>query len=226
VSERHARTERDRRRRVLGQNFLVDTTLIDLFVDGLGIGADDLVVDLGAGTGALTLPLARTGATVWAVESDPDWIARLRTNLSAQAPDVRVIAADIRRLRLPRVSYRVVANPPFGITTELLSRLLDDPSRGPDRADLIVQHEVARKHATTPPVALRTAAWAPWWTFEIGMRFDRDAFRPRPSVDASQLTLRKRMPALLPDRLAPDFVETLRPSWTGGATRPSRRPST
>jgi len=221
VSARHARTERDRRRRVLGQNFLVDTTLIDLFVGSLDLGADDLVVDLGAGTGALTLPLARTGAAVWAVESDPDCVDRLRTNLSVHAPDVRVIEADIRHLRLPRASYRVVANPPFGITTDLLGRLLDDPRRGPDRADLIVQHEVARKHATTPPVALRTAAWSPWWTFEIGMRFGRDAFRPRPSVDASVLTMRKRMPALFPDRLAPGFVETLRPAWSREATQPA-----
>lgn len=214
MSARHGRTERDRQRRVLGQNFLVDQLLIDRFVDSLGLGADDLVVDLGAGTGALTLPLARTGAEVWAVESDPRWAARLRANLEAGAPHVRVITADLRRLRLPRGSFRVVANPPFGLTTELLARLLDDPERGPERADLVVQHEVACKHATTPPVALRTAAWVPWWTFDIGMRFGRDAFRPRPSVEASVLTVRKRVPALLPDRLAPDFVETLRPAWT------------
>ena len=214
MSERDGRTERDRQRRVLGQNFLVDRSLIDRFVGGLELGPGDLVVDLGAGTGALTVPLALTGASVWAVESDPHCVARLRRNLARHANDVRVIATDMRHLRLPRGEYRVVANPPFGMTTELLARLLYDPGRGPRRADVIVQHEVARKHTSEPPVALRTAAWLPWWRFEIGMPFGRDAFRPRPSVDASVLTIRRREPSLLPDRIAPDYIESLRPVWT------------
>ena len=91
--------------------------------------------------------------------------------------------------------------------------LLDDPSRGPDRADLIVQADVARKHAASPPVALRTAAWSPWWEFELGAVIRRQSFRPQPSVDAAVLTIRKRSPAILPERLAPTFVERLRPAW-------------
>lgn len=224
MSARHGATERDRRRREFGQNFLVDIALIDRFVGSLELDADDLVVDLGAGTGALTIPLARTGAEVWAVEADAHCAARLRTNLARHALDARVIETDIRRVRLPRVSYRVVANPPFGMTTELLGRLLDHPDRGPERADLVVQHEVARKHATTPPVALRTAAWSPWWSFEIGMAFGPEAFRPRPAVHASVLTLRKRVPALLPSRLAPDFADTLRAAWSRQPTPRSPPP--
>ncbi len=195
-------TERDERRRSYGQNFLVDRPLIERFVSGLELGADDLVVDLGAGTGALTRPLAATGATVWAVESDPAWAARLRTTLDAEsaAGRVRVIETDIRRLRLPKDPYRVVANPPFGITTELLALLLDRPERGPVRADLILQYDVARKHASTPPTALRTAGWAPWWEFELGPAIRRTSFRPQPSVDAAVLTIRKRRPAILPER--------------------------
>ena len=46
--------------------------------------------------------------------------------------------------------------------------------------------EVARKHASTPPVALRTAAWAPWWRFEAGLIVKRNAFRPRPAVDGAR----------------------------------------
>jgi 23S rRNA (adenine-N6)-dimethyltransferase len=110
------------------------------------------------------------------------------------------------------------------MTTEVLGMLLDDPERGPRRADLIVQFHVARKHATVPPVALRTASWTPWWTFELGRRMSREAFRPCPKVDAAVLTIRRRDPPILPTRLAPTFRETLRRSWEGppSVTHPSR----
>jgi len=115
----------------------------------------------------------------------------------------------------------VVANPPFGITTELLALLLDRPRRGPDRADLVLQAEVAHRHASTPPVALRTAGWAPWWEFELGEAIGRNSFRPRPSVDAAVLIIRKRRPAILPERLAPTFVNRLRDDW--GRAAPTQR---
>jgi 23S rRNA (adenine-N6)-dimethyltransferase len=210
VSGRARTTERDERRRSYGQNFLVDRPLIERFVAGLDLGPDDLVVDLGAGNGALTWPLAATGAEVWAVESDPVWAERLRARREGR---VRVIPTDLRRLRCPKDPYRVVANPPFGLTTELLGMLLDRPDRGPTRADLIVQLEVARKHSSAPPASLRTAAWSPWWEFEFGSIVRRTSFRPQPSVDAAVLTIRRRCPAILPERLAPGFAERLRIDW-------------
>ncbi len=221
MSERRRRTERDERRRSFGQNFLADPALVRRFVDSLGLEPGELVVEVGAGTGALTRPIAAAGVRVWAVEPDPMWAARLRDRLHAvgSGEGVRVIETDVRRLTLPNEPYRVVANPPFGITTELLALLLDRPGRGPDRADLVLQAEVARRHAATPPVALRTAGWAPWWEFELGQTIGRDSFRPRPSVDAAVLTIRKRRPAILPERLAPTFVERLRDDWGRAAGR-------
>ena len=215
MSERLGRSARDQRRRTFGQNFLVDDGLVDRFVDGLGIGSDDLVVDIGAGIGALTFPLARTGATVWAVEPDPTWVAQLNADVrrSGLTDRIRVIPSTIERLRLPRTPYRVVANPPFGQTTAILSMLLDEPAAGPTRVDVVLERAVARKHAVTPPRALRTAAWSPWWTFEMGLEVPRSSFRPRPGVDAAVLTIRRRSTPLLPERLAPDLLEALRPLW-------------
>lgn len=209
------RTARDRRRRNLGQNFLTDRRVIERFVASIDLREDELVVEIGTGRGALTRALAEAGARVWTVERDPVWADRAGQELAAAglADRVRMIRADARRLRLPSEPFRVAANPPFGLTTDILAMLLDRPERGPTRADLILQREVARKHAATPPVALRTAAWAPWWRFELGRPVPRDAFRPRPSIDAQVLHIHRRTPPLLPNELAPGFRDALRPAW-------------
>lgn len=209
-------TERDTRRRELGQNFLVDQDVIERFIRSLDLRAGELVVDLGAGRGALTLPLLDAGVEVWAVERDPVWSRRLRDSMASWGAhgNSRVIEADLRGLRLPRTPFRVVANPPFGLTTEILTRLLDTPDRGPDRIDLIVQREVAAKHSRLPPASLRTAAWAPWWEFHLGPTINRGAFRPRPRVDAAALTIVRRDSPVLPTWLAPQLRELLRPAWT------------
>ncbi len=203
------------RRRELGQNFLVDQQVIERFIRSLDLRAGELVVDLGAGTGALTRPLLDAGVEVWAVERDPVWSTRLRRSVESWGAhgNSRVIEVDLRRLRLPRTPFRVVANPPFGLTTEILTKLLHAPDRGADRIDLIVQREVAVKHSRLPPASLRTAAWAPWWEFHLGTTIDRRAFRPRPSVDAAVLTIVRRDPAVLPTWLAPQLRELLRPAW-------------
>lgn len=179
------------------------------------VAEGDLVVDVGAGAGALTVPLALTGARVLAIELDPVWAGRLRDRVRAAGVDdrVRVVQTDLRRVRWPRPPYRVVANPPFHLTTALLGRLLDEPATGPTRADLIVERAVARKRAQQPPTTLRSAAWAPWWEATVGLRVDRGAFRPAPTVDAALLTFRRRDPPILPPRLAPIFAALLRPVW-------------
>lgn len=216
MSGRSQRSDRDQRRRSLGQNFLVDQARIAELITDLGIVEGELVVDLGAGTGSLTLPLARAGARVWAVEQDPVWVDRLASNAREAGLEdrVRVIRCDLRRLRFPPEPFRIAANPPFNLTTDLLGLILDDPASSLlTRADLLLQHEVARKHAAQPPKALRTASWSPWWAFSLGRRFPASSFRPRPSVDGAVLTVRRRDPPILPTWLAPGFNDLLRPSW-------------
>jgi 23S rRNA (adenine-N6)-dimethyltransferase len=216
VSARERRTPQDQRRRTHGQNFLVDLDVVRRFLSNAELRPNDLVVEVGAGTGALTLALTQAGARVIAIERDPVWARRLTRRLRAAgfATRAHVIEADFRRVRLPEQPYRVVSSPPFSLTTALLSWLLDDVERGPWRADLLLQLEVARKRAVEPSSSLRSAGWAPWWTFQVGDRVDRRAFRPVPGVDAAWLTVRRREPPVLPTWLSPEFAAVLRAAWT------------
>lgn len=215
MSAKQRRTPRDARRRSLGQNFLVDQNEVSRLIDAVNVRPGDLIVEVGAGTGALTLPLARAGAQLIATEPDPAWARRLgeRVNDAGLVDEVNIVRQDFREIEWPSEPYRVVSNPPFGLTTTLFASLFDNPAEGPMRADLLVQFEVARKRAAVPPTTLRSAAWAPWWTFQLGPVVPRTAFRPVPGVEAALLTARRRHTAVLPEWLAPQLRELLRPGW-------------
>lgn len=219
---RSRRTSRDERRRTHQQNFLTDARVVRRLV--ADVEPDELVVDVGAGTGVLTLVGAAAGARVLAVERDPVWSQRLRARVREAGLDerVRVVLGDLRAVALPVGRWRVIASPPFGLTTTLLRRLLDDPARGPARADLVLQFEVARKFAAHPPTTLLGSSWAPWWETTLVERIPRTSFRPIPGVDAGWLRIRRRRLDMLSPELAPAWETFLRDAWPPSAGRPGR----
>ena len=187
------------RSRELGQHFLGSQRLAAQLVADAGVTRAHRVVDLGAGTGALTAALAATGASVLAVELD-DELARSLSVRFADAANVTVLRADVCDVPLPVTPYRVVANPPFGHTAAVVRRLLDAPAGGLERVDLVVQWQVARHRArvdTGESADLLGATWGPWWHFARGRRLPAVCFRPRPSVDAAVLVVTRRDPPLV-----------------------------
>lgn len=207
------RSARDERRRRLGQNFLLPKAA-ERFVAETGVAPGELVVDIGAGSGALSMELARRGARVVAVEADPVWADRLaglaRREWSGR---LRVVHTDFLTWPPPDQPYRVVACPPFGATTAILRRLLDHPEQLLVRADLILQWEVAQKRAAVPPATLVSTTWAPWWELRLGRRIPAGDFRPVPRVDAGVLVASRRRPPLLPVPMAGEYARFVRRRW-------------
>ena len=175
----------------------------------------ELVVDIRAGTGALTLAVARCGARVIAIAADPVWAQRLRQHPAVCACRGRlwVEHADVLEIPLPQSPFRVVACLPFRATTAILHRLLDDPRLPLQRADLIAQAEVARKRASVPPETLLSTTWTPWWEFRTGRHLPTATFRPVPQVDATVLVVSRRQPPLLPVSMAPEYARFVRACW-------------
>jgi 23S rRNA (adenine-N6)-dimethyltransferase len=207
------RTPRDERRRTLGQNFL-RPDLAEGFVEDAGVAAGDFVVEIGAGSGVITAALASRGVDVLAVEVDPAWARKLRSTVGRAHPNrVRVVTADFLSTPLPARQFRVVACLPFGHTTAILDRLLGDPASRLQRADVIVQWEVARKRSAVPATTLRSTAWAPWWEFRLGRRIPAREFRPVPRVDGGVLVVTRREPALLPSAMTAPYERFVRAHW-------------
>ena len=112
-------------------------------VAATGVRPGELVLDIGAGEGALTAHLVRAGARVVAVELHPRRVAVLRERF----PGITVLHADATAIPLPGRPFRVVANPPYGISSGLLRTLLGPGSRLV-AADLVLQRAVVRKYAS------------------------------------------------------------------------------
>jgi 23S rRNA (adenine-N6)-dimethyltransferase len=207
------RTGRDERRRRLGQNFLRPQAA-ERFVIEAGVAPGELVVDIGAGSGALCQALLSRGAQVVAIELDPVWAARLRALARHEGRGrISVLETDVLTCRWPKRPFRVVACLPFGATTAILHRLLDNLSTPLVRADLIVQWEVARKRVAAPPSTLLSTLWAPWWEFYLGPRFPASDFRPVPTVDGGTLVIARRSPPLLPATMSSAYDEFVRRHW-------------
>jgi 23S rRNA (adenine-N6)-dimethyltransferase len=194
VAGRRARSARPTRAR--SQHFLRTGALAAELVRDACVGPDDLVVDLGAGTGRLTAELARAARRVVAVELDPSLAAALQDRW----PNVDVVVGDATRVRLPREPFRVVANVPFDRTTALLRRLLDDPRTPLVRADLVVAWGVVQKRVLPWPSTLNGVLWGAWYETSVSRRLPRSAFDPPPSVDAGVLIYARRVVPLIPER--------------------------
>ena len=155
-------------------------------VDEAGIRRGDLVLDIGAGTGAITAPLVQRGAKVIAFELHPQRAEALRQRFARDR--VTVVQADAADLRLPTRPFHVVANPPFGVSVAILRRLTSPHSRLV-RADIIVpRHTAERWVYGNPPGAQR---WRKEFSCSIGPVLSRSSFNPPPPNDVAILIIRK-----------------------------------
>jgi 23S rRNA (adenine-N6)-dimethyltransferase len=164
----------------------LDATWAQRLVADAALPSHSLVVDYGAGRGAITGALVDAGMRVIAIELHPERAHALRTRFAGR---VTVVQSDVATLRLPRRPYLVVANPPFAETAPILRRLLQPGSRLVS-AHIVLQDQAARRW--TRYDAPGAARWSLTFEAKLGRRVPRAAFRPAPAVDARVLELHRR----------------------------------
>ena len=170
------------------------------------MGAGDLVVDVGAGSGMLTRALLAAGARVRAIEPDRTHARRLRR----ACPEAEVVEADARFVHWPREPFRVVANLPFALAADLCRSLLDDPHVPLVAADLIVEWDFAAKRARLWPSTAQTVGRSAWYELAVVRRLPPAVFAPRPSVAGAVLRARRRAVPLVAARDAERFERFVR----------------
>lgn len=173
-----------RSRRPWGWHRLHSSTAVQLVADAdLSPGA--FVFDIGAGTGAITLPLIEADARVVAIEAHPGRAALLSALVGDRASVVPIDAAD---MVVPQRPFHVVANPPYAITSSLIGRLLARRS-GLVRAHLVVQRQAAVRWRDA---IVSTPRWSSRFDAELGRSIPRRSFHPPPRVDSRVLVIERR----------------------------------
>jgi 16S rRNA (adenine1518-N6/adenine1519-N6)-dimethyltransferase len=177
--------------RRLGQHFLRPASVLRL-IRLIGPRPDERFLEIGAGAGALTLPLAQHAGHVVAVELD----ARLARRLERRAPrNVRVVQADALEVDLAGLmpsGGRLVGNLPYAVSSPLLRRFLDLRGRVHD-LHVMLQAEVARRVAAPPgskDYGVLSVLFALWAQVDIPLRFGPGCFDPPPSVCSAVLRAR------------------------------------
>jgi 16S rRNA (adenine1518-N6/adenine1519-N6)-dimethyltransferase len=174
----------------LGQNFLNDPNALEKIISIAELNPDDTVLEIGAGTGALTEKLAQHAKRVVAVEVDE----RLFPILGAQMrlyPHVELHLADILTIDLHQVMgddpYVVVANVPYYITSAILRHLLETLHR-PTKLIMTIQTEVAERVVAKPPdMSVLAVSVQFYGKPDIATRFNPAIFYPRPEVGSAVL---------------------------------------
>lgn len=181
-----------------GQNFLIDSHVLDKIIDAAGINSEDYVLEIGPGIGTMTEALAEKAAHVTAVEIDDKLIPILMENL-AEYENVDIIHNDILKLDIQKLvdeknggkPIKIVANLPYYITTPIIMGLFENHVPMVS-ATVMVQKEVAERMQAGPGTkdygALSLAVQY-YSTPVYAATVPPNCFMPRPNVASAVVRL-------------------------------------
>lgn len=181
-----------------GQNFLTDPRVINRIVEALDPRADETIIEIGPGKGALTAPLLERAGSLVAIEFDQNLIPLLSDKFNS-SPNFKLIqndalVADFCDAILPAIQARVVANLPYNVATAILQRLIEQRHCLTELV-VMLQREVVDRITAPPGTAERGYLSVFVQAYcEVEKLFDvpPTSFRPAPKVWSSviKLTLR------------------------------------
>ena len=182
----------------LGQNFLIDSNVVDNIVEGANIGPEDFVIEVGPGIGTLTREIAKRAKNVIAVEIDKSLIPILENTLS-DVENVELINEDILKMDIKKVideklegkRVKLIANLPYYITTPIVMRFIEEEIPVSSIV-VMIQKEVADRMNAVPSTkdyGSLSVAVQYYCETEIVTNVPKTVFIPQPKVDSTVIRL-------------------------------------
>jgi 16S rRNA (adenine1518-N6/adenine1519-N6)-dimethyltransferase len=185
-----------RARKVLGQHFLVDNSILDRIAAAAELTPEDVLAEVGPGLGALTRRLVQQAGWVAAIEMDAELAASLPARLGNPS-NLTVVEADARSVDIASLvgeetRYKVVANLPYYAANPIIRRFLESEPR-PSLMVVMVQREVAQSMIASPgEMSILSVAVQYYAAPSLVCNVPPRAFRPPPKVTSSVVKLRLR----------------------------------
>ena len=181
----------------LGQNFLIDRNVVDKIVDLGKLTKKDLVIEIGPGTGNMTLEIAKRAGQVVAIEIDRHLIPALKENLK-EFDNVTILNQDVLKVNMNNIirefnfeTVKVIANLPYYITTPIIMGLMEKQAHI-DKMVFMIQKEVALRMVAkegTKDYGALTVAVNYYASPKIAFVVSPNCFIPKPEVESAVVEL-------------------------------------
>ncbi len=194
MSEKY-RKRRDKSARMqeiaASQNFLTGRRLLERIVRISTINKEDTVIEIGTGKGHLTEALCKKAGFVYSVEIDRKLYEHAKVRLN-DFKNLKLVCGNFLHYQLPRRGkYKVFANIPYYITTEIVRKLTED-AHPPSEIWLVMEKGAAKRFMGIPKETKLSNDLKYTWKMKIAYYFSRDDFHPKPSVESVLLHFQKR----------------------------------
>ena len=188
------------KKRALGQHFLKNKTVLNKIVHRISPQKKDLIIEIGAGRGVLTFPLAKKAGKVIAIEKDPSLIPYLQrkdfSNLTVLEKDI--IKVDFRELlehtQHFKESVKLVGNLPYSLSSPLLFKVLEERAHFSE-CIFLLQKEVAQRLCGQPgskTYAPLSILFQIYFLVKLHFIVPPGSFSPPPKVDSGLVSLKRR----------------------------------
>lgn|GEM_PF-733771 len=174
----------------LGQNYLCNSTVAERIVLAGEVGPDDIVVEPGAGIGALTFHIAAVAKKIFAIELDPRAAKVLRELVIGLGyTNIEVVEHDILEFRpeehgLKDRQYKVVGSLPYDLAKKIIRKFIEQEPQKPSIVSVLIQREVAKEYVANPPAGSFLARYAEIYSEpKYVQTVTKHAFFPIPPVD-------------------------------------------
>ncbi len=198
----------------LGQHWLTDPVALEAIAEAAEIKKTDTVLEIGPGLGTLTRYLVDQAQHVIAVELDEELALKLPANVSSG--NLRIVKEDILKFDFESLpaSYKVVANIPYYLTSNLLRRLSQSPNP-PTRMVLLVQKEVAERIcATSGQMSILAVSVQLFYACQLGIEVPSAMFNPPPKVDSQVVILTRHQKPLFKTLDTKKFFRVVRAGFS------------